>query len=128
MSENQLALFPDVDEKYIRSIVVKELKKYKALKVQMENKKEKFEKGIEGNLFPKLLENDAENELKVIQIERAFQNSLDSIERKIIEMKYLEPERQNDLNIYLELGIRKEVYYEKKRIAIMQIASSLGII
>ncbi|MFJ7831782.1 ArpU family phage packaging/lysis transcriptional regulator [Peribacillus sp. NPDC097284] len=124
----QLAFFPDVDEKKIRSIVVKELKKYKALKVQQQNKLEQCEKGIEGRLFPKLLENDVENELKVIQIERALKYSLDSIEREIIEMKYLSLERQNDLNIYLDLGLQKKPYYEKKKTAIFMIASSLGII
>lgn len=125
---NQLAFFPDVDEKKIRSIVVKELKKYKALKVQQQNKQEQSAKGIEGHLFPKLLENDVENELKVIQIERALEYSLDSTERKIIEMKYLSLERQNDLNIYLDLGLQKKPYYEKKKTAIFMIASSLGII
>lgn len=124
----QLAFFPDVDEKKIRSIVVKELKKYKALKVQLQNKQERCDKGIEGYLFPKLLENDVENELKVIQIERALKYSLDSIEREIIEMKYLSLERQNDLNIYLDLGLQKKPYYEKKKTAIFMIASSLGII
>lgn len=124
----QLAFFPEVDEKKIRSIVVKELKKYKALKVQQQNKLEQCEKGIEGHLFPKLFENDLENELKVIQIERALKYSLDSIEREIIEMKYLSLERQNDLNIYLDLGLQKKPYYEKKKTAIFMIASSLGII
>lgn len=124
----QLSFFPDVDEKEVRSLVVKELKKYKALKIQLENKKEQEDNGIEGDLFPKLLNNDLQNKLKVIQIERVLNNSLDSIERKIIEMKYLSNERQNDLNIYLELGLQKKPYYEKKKTAIFMIASSLGII
>lgn len=124
----QLSFFPDIDEKEVRSLVVKELKKYKALKIQLENKKEQKENGIEEDLFPKLLNNDLQNKLKVIQIERALSNSLDSIERQIIEMKYLSNERQNDLNIYLELGLQKKPYYEKKKTAIFMIASSLGII
>ncbi len=124
----QLSFFPDIDEKEVRSIVVKELKKYKALKIQQQNKLELSEKGIQGNIFPKLLQNDLENELKVIQMERALNNSLDQLERQIIEMKYLSTERQNDLNIYLELGLQKTAYYEKKKTAIFMIASSLGII
>lgn len=124
----QLSFFPDIDEKEVRSIVVKELKKYKALKIQQKNKLELNEKGIQGNIFPKLLQNDLENELKVIQMERALNNSLDQLERQIIEMKYLSTERENDLNIYLDLGLQKTAYYEKKKTAIFMIASSLGII
>lgn len=124
----QLAFFPDVDEKEVRSLVAKELKKYKALKIQLENRKEQTENGIEGDLFPKLLNNDLQNKLKVIQVERVLNNCLDSMERQIIEMKYLSKERQNDLNIYLDLGLQKKPYYEKKKTAIFMIASSLGII
>jgi ArpU family phage transcriptional regulator len=125
---SQLSLFPEVDEKQIRSTVVKELKKYKALKIQQQNKLELNENGIQGHIFPKLLENDVENELKVIQMERALNNSLDHVERQIIEKKYLSLERQNDLNIYLDLGLQKTPYYEKKKVAIFMLASSLGII
>lgn len=124
----QLSFFPDVDEKKVRSLVAKELKLYKALKIRQQNKKELGENGISGHIFPKLLENDTENEFKVIHMERALNNSLDSIERKIIEMKYLSPERQNDINIYMELGLQKTPYYEKKKQAIFMIASTLGII
>lgn len=124
----QLALFENVDERKVRSIVVKELKKYKAYKVRMENIKEQSDKGINKELFPKLLDNDDQNFLKVIQIERALNNSLDSVERQIIEMKYLSKDQQNDLNIYLDLGLQKKPYYEKKKTAIFMIATALGII
>ncbi|MFJ7585617.1 ArpU family phage packaging/lysis transcriptional regulator [Bacillus cereus] len=124
----QLSFFPDIDEKEVRSIVVKELKKYKALKIQQKNKLELNEKGIQGNIFPKLLQNDLENELKVIQMERALNNSLDQLERQIIEMKYLSKEKQNDLSIYLDLGLQKKQYYEKKKTAIFMIATAIGII
>lgn len=124
----QLSFFPDIDEKEVRSIVVKELKKYKALKIQQKNKLELNEKGIQGNIFPKLLQNDLENELKVIQMERALNNSLDQQERQIIEMKYLSKEKQNDLSIYLDLGLQKKQYYEKKKTAIFMIATAIGII
>lgn len=125
---NQLSFFPDVDEKMVRSLVVKELKLYKALKIRQQNKKELNDNGITDQIFPKLMENDSENEFKVIHMERALNNSLDSLERQIIEMKYLGPERQNDINIYLELGLQKTPYYEKKKLAIFMIASTLGII
>lgn len=124
----QLSFFPDIDEKKVRSLVAKELKLYKALKIRQQNKKELDENGITEHIFPKLLENDAENEFKVIHMERALNNSLDQIERQIIEMKYLSRERQNDINIYLELGLQKTPYYEKKKQAIFMIASTLGII
>ncbi|WP_144528753.1 ArpU family phage packaging/lysis transcriptional regulator [Peribacillus simplex] len=124
----QLSFFPDVDEKEVRSLVAKELKLYKALKISQQNKKELDENGISSHIFPKLLENDTEKKFKVIHMERALENSLDSIERQIIEMKYLNPERQNDINIYMELGLQKTPYYEKKKVAIFQLASSLGII
>lgn len=125
---SQLSLFPDIDEKKVRSLVVRELKLYKALKIYQQNKRELSEHGIAESIFPRLLKNDAENQFKVIHMERALNDSLDSIERKIIEMKYLTPERQNDINIYMELGLQKTAYYDKKKVAIFQIASSLGII
>ncbi|WMX57432.1 ArpU family phage packaging/lysis transcriptional regulator [Peribacillus sp. R9-11] len=125
---NQLSFFPDVDEKQVRSLVAKELKLYKALKIRLQNKKELDENGISSHIFPKLLENDAEKEFKVSHMERALKKSLDSIERQIIEMKYLSSERQNDINIYMELGLQKTPYYEKKKVAIFQLASALGII
>lgn len=40
MSKEQLSFLDDVDEKAVRKIVIKELKNYRALKVQLENKKE----------------------------------------------------------------------------------------
>ena len=39
MSKEQLSFLDDVDEKAVRKIVIKELKNYRALKVQLENKK-----------------------------------------------------------------------------------------
>ncbi|GAB6254507.1 ArpU family phage packaging/lysis transcriptional regulator [Peribacillus sp. N1] len=126
----QLSLFEDVNEKEVRKTIARELKHYKALKIRQQNKQELTENGISFSIFPKLLDNDNENEneFKVIHMERALQNSLDSIERKIIEMKYLGSERQNDINIYMELGLQKKPYYEKKKTAIFMIAKTLGII
>ncbi|MBK5459245.1 MULTISPECIES: ArpU family phage packaging/lysis transcriptional regulator [Peribacillus] len=124
----KLSFFLDIDEKKVRSLVAKELKLYKALKIRQQNKRELDENGITNHIFPKLLDNDAENEFKVIHMERTLNNSLDQIEQQIIEMKYLGQERQNDIYIYMELGLQKTRYYEKKKQAIFMIAQTLGII
>ena len=124
---SQLSFFPDVDEKQIRSIVVKELKLFRALKIQQLNKQELNEKGIIINIFPKLYDNDREKEMKVLHMERALDN-LDSIERQIIEKKYLDVEKRNDINIYLDLCLQKTTYYKKKKQAIFMIAHCLNII
>ena len=123
----QLSFFPEVDEKKVRSIVVKELKLYRALKIQQLNKKELNARGITIDIFPKLNDNDQEKKMKVLHMERAL-NNLDNIERTIIEKKYLSIERQNDINIYLDLFLQKTSYYEKKKQAIFMIAHCLNII
>ncbi|KLV25710.1 ArpU family transcriptional regulator [Niallia circulans] len=124
----QLYFFPVFDERLVRSIVIKELKRYKALKVRLQNKEELEGIGIKEDLFIKVYDNDQINKLKVIQIERALNNSLDFDEKRIIELKYLQPYRENDVSIYMELGLQKNKYYEKKKSAIFQLAYSLGII
>ncbi|QDX92049.1 ArpU family transcriptional regulator [Brevibacillus laterosporus] len=123
----QLAMFPPIDEKAVRRTVAKELKNFKALRVAVQNKKEQAESGIE-QLFPRLHQTETKNTLKAQQIERALKYSLDEIERKIIEEKYLSPTQVNDINVYLDLGLTKDQYYIKKREAISQIATALGII
>jgi ArpU family phage transcriptional regulator len=123
----QMSFLAEVDEKEVRDIVIKQLRNYRALKVQMENKKEREQAGIV-NLFPTLRKIDKENELIVRQIDRSLEHSLDSFERKIIEMKYLNSVETNDLNIYLELGLKKEKFYDKKRAAIFNLATALGIV
>lgn len=127
MGAEQLTLFEPVDEKLVRQTVIRELKNYRALKVQLANKKEREEAGVVG-LFPVLRKEDNLAELKVKQIERALQHSLDEIEREIIQIKYLESKQTKDINIYMDLGLKKEKYYEKKGAAILNIATSLGII
>lgn len=124
---NQMTLFPPLNEKEVQATVIDELKEYRALKVKIQNQKERQEAGIVG-LFPILRTSDIENELKVKQIDRALAGSLDYIERRIIELKYLSTKEENDLNIYLELGIKKDKYYRKKRSAIKNLATALGII
>ncbi|MGR9544854.1 ArpU family phage packaging/lysis transcriptional regulator [Priestia megaterium] len=127
MGVEQLTLLEPVDEKLVRQTVIKELKNYRALKVQLANKKEREDVGVV-NLFPFLRKEDNLAELKVKQIERALEFSLDEIEREIIQIKYLGSKQTKDINIYLDLGIKKEKYYEKKGAAILNIATSLGII
>ena len=127
MGAEQLTLLEPVDEKLVRQTVIRELKNYRALKVQLENKKEREEAGVVG-LFPVLRKEDNLAEFKVKQIERALNNAIDFIERKIVELKYLSPHEINDLNIIIELGIKKGRYYEKKKAAILRLATALGII
>ncbi|ANB66171.1 phage transcriptional regulator, ArpU family protein (plasmid) [Anoxybacillus sp. B7M1] len=116
-----------LDDKQVEKTVISELKNYRALKVRMENLKERERAGVK-NLFPELRQSQFMNELKFTQIERALKNSLDAIERQIIEMKYLSPVEINDIDIYMELGLTKKRYYAKKRTAIERLATALGII
>lgn len=123
----QLALFPDVDVKKVSSIVIKELKEFKALRIAMQNKQEIKDEGIE-NLFPSLGKNEKEKIIKYNQIKRAIEHALDDTERKIIEMKYLGTSRVKDISVYMELAITKDQYYIYKKQAIFQIATALTIV
>lgn len=116
-----------VIEKEIQETLIKELKDYKALKVKQENFKECQEAGVIVP-FPSLLNNNTIDELKVRQIERSLRESLDSIERGIIELKYLNHREINDLEIFMTLGIKKGKYYTKKNEAIRRLSKALGII
>ncbi|MED2135269.1 ArpU family phage packaging/lysis transcriptional regulator [Brevibacillus porteri] len=126
-AQEQLSFLEPVDEKEVRKAVVKALKEYKALRVAVQNKQELQEKGID-QLFPRIQKSESMNELKARQIERALQYSLDEVERQIIEEKYLSTSRVKDINIYLEMGLDKDRYYESKKEAIAQIAKALGMI
>lgn len=129
MIANQITSYTqDLNEKEVVNLTINELKKYRALKVQIENRIEQNNAGVI-NLFPTVRKEDQmKNELKVRQIERALEHSLDYTERKIVDMKYLSSHEVNDINIYLELGLKKGKFYEKKRAAILTIATALGII
>jgi ArpU family phage transcriptional regulator len=98
------------------------------LKVWMENQKEVIQAEADGPLFPILSKTEKQNELKYKQIQRTLDFALDDIEREIITQKYLDPSRPTDLFIYLELGMKKEAYYKKKKSAIYSMAKALGII
>ncbi|MGO4890305.1 ArpU family phage packaging/lysis transcriptional regulator [Anaerobacillus sp. MEB173] len=117
-----------MNDKDIQSDVIEELRNYRALRVWMENKTEQESFGITGLFTPviKCEKNEVMDELKVKQINRALQHSLDAIERKIIEQKYLSSIETNDIQIYMDLGLKKGKFYEKKRSALLSLAKSLG--
>ncbi|WP_422785189.1 ArpU family phage packaging/lysis transcriptional regulator [Sporosarcina globispora] len=117
----------DVKEKEIQETLIKELKDYRALKVKLENLKERREAGVI-DPFPSLLNSDILDELKVKQIERGLKESLDPIERGIIELKYLNHREINDIEIFMSLGLKKGKYYAKKNEAIRRLSKALGII
>lgn len=126
MLAEQLSFLSNVNEREVRKLVIRELKDYRALKVQIENKNERVSAGV--NLFPSLRNSHVINELKVKQIERALNDSLDEEELLIIKKKYLTSVKTKDIEIYLELGFKKDTYYEVKNRAINRIATALGII
>lgn len=124
----QLTFLPELNEKEVRNIVIKELKTYRSLKIQAENRREQKEKGVIGLLFPQLRKSTEYNELKVNQMDRALKHCLDQDEYSIIEKKYLSPEKIKDLEIMIELGLKRDKFYQVKRQAIYNIATALGII
>ncbi|HFU4567768.1 MULTISPECIES: ArpU family phage packaging/lysis transcriptional regulator [Bacillus] len=127
MGAEQLCLLPGIDEKQVRNALIKELKVYRALKVKEENRKEQEANGATG-LFPSLRNQEVLNELKVRQIERALENSLDEIEQDIIRMKYLTSRVVKDLEVCEELGLKKDRYYKLKKQATFNLSTALGII
>jgi len=127
MSATQLTFLPPIDEKEVRNTIIRELKRYKALKVQLENRKEREAAGV-NKLFPQLRDQHSLNELKVCQMDRALKQSLDDDELKIIKAKYLSPQKIKDIEIYMEMGLKKDKYYQVKRRAIYNLATALGII
>ncbi|MDQ0206671.1 ArpU family phage packaging/lysis transcriptional regulator [Alkalicoccobacillus murimartini] len=122
----------DIDEKQMQKMVINELRNYRALKVKVDNQREQREHGVD--LFPSLqtangLKNlNNSEELRVKQMERALNACLDETERTIVERKFLSSIEINDLTIYSEFGIKKGKYYEKKRSAMLRLATAIGII
>lgn len=115
------------EEKAVREEVIKELKRYKALIIQMKNKKEAEENGVD-DLFTVISDNSVENRIRVNQINRAFEG-LDTTERRILELRYLDPNNYTDIYIYDDLlKLKKKKYYLKKGEAIEQVARALGMI
>jgi ArpU family phage transcriptional regulator len=127
LAPEQLEMFEEIDESVVRTEVVKALIEYRALKVQTENMQERMAAGVT-NLYPSVRGISPLNEMKVKQMNRALKYSLNEDERLIIEKKYLSGVKVKDIQIYLELGLDKDRYYEIKRSAISLIATALGII
>ncbi|AVI41046.1 ArpU family phage packaging/lysis transcriptional regulator [Bacillus pumilus] len=127
MTVEALHLLPEINEKQIRQTLINELKLYKALKVKQENLDEQKANGIL-TLFPKLRDQNVCSELKVRQIERALEYSLDEIEQDIIRMKYLTSRMVKDLEVCEELGLKKDRYYKLKKQATFKLSTALGII
>lgn len=127
MTIEALHLLPDINEKQVRQTLINELKLYKALKVKQENLDEQKANGIL-TLFPRLIDQNVCSELKVRQIERALEYSLDEIEQDIIRMKYLTSRMVKDLEVCEELGLKKDRYYKLKKQATFKLSTALGII
>ncbi|MCK1972723.1 ArpU family transcriptional regulator [Bacillus safensis] len=127
MTVEVLHLLPEVNEKQVRQTLINELKLYKALKVKQENLDEQKANGILP-LFPRLKDQNVCSELKVRQIERALEYSLDEIEQDIIRMKYLTSRMVKDLEVCEELGLKKDRYYKLKKQATFKLSTALGII
>ncbi|MCI1593066.1 ArpU family phage packaging/lysis transcriptional regulator [Heyndrickxia oleronia] len=127
MATEQLTMFEDIDESLVRSEVVKALIEYRALKVQKENMEERIAAGAI-HLYPSVREVNPLNNMKVRQMEKALEHSLNEDERLIIEKKYLSGVKVKDTQVYMDLGFDKDRYYEIKRSAILLIATALGII
>jgi len=122
-----LHLLSEINEKQVRQTLINELKLYKALKVKQENLDEQKANGIL-TLFPKLRDQNVCSELKVRQIERALEYSLDEIEQDIIRKKYLTSRMVKDLEVCEELGLKKDRYYKLKKQATFKLSTALGII
>ncbi|MCM2674071.1 ArpU family phage packaging/lysis transcriptional regulator [Alkalicoccobacillus plakortidis] len=131
MSAVQMTFLPEVNEKEVKKEVIRELRKYRSLKVKFDNRKEQKEYGVVlFKSFKPIGSKDIEkiDELRVTQVERCLNISLDELERSIIEKKYLSPHNETDLDIYLDLGLKKDSYYKIKGSALMTIATSLGML
>ncbi|WP_282627656.1 ArpU family phage packaging/lysis transcriptional regulator [Bacillus subtilis] len=129
MLAEQITLFSPIDMRKVAGEVIKELKNYRNLKIQQQNKQEQKDAAVIG-LFPSLGNRDQQriNELKVKQIDRALENCLDELQLQIVQMKYLSPKQRTDTEIYMELGIKSDKFYILKKTAIVDIATALGMI
>ncbi|MCY7578698.1 ArpU family phage packaging/lysis transcriptional regulator [Bacillus altitudinis] len=127
MSVEALHPLTEINEKQVRQTLINELKLYKALKIKQENLDEQKVNDIL-TLFPRLIDQNVCSELKVRQIERALEYSLDEIEQDIIRMKYLTSRMVKDLEVCEELGLKKDRYYKLKKQATFNLSTALGII
>ncbi|WP_255258533.1 ArpU family transcriptional regulator [Bacillus toyonensis] len=79
-------------------------------------------------LFPKIKDGDKNDVICFKQIERTLQIAFDTDQQQIIELKYLGNEKVKDSYVYNELMMRRDNFYENKKVAIRLIATALGII
>lgn len=106
------------------------MQKYRVLKVRFHNQQERTAFGVE-LLFPELkpkVDDQEKKYIKYIQIKRALEEALDKDERKILEMKYMNTKFLNDDYIYTVIGIKRAIFYRKKKSAIINFADALSII
>ena len=66
--------------------------------------------------FPKMKGDDKNHEIRFKQIERTLKHALDEDERRIIEMKYLGNRKVKDSFVYNELMIKRDPFYQKKKV------------
>ncbi|WIL49923.1 ArpU family phage packaging/lysis transcriptional regulator [Bacillus bombysepticus] len=123
---DQLSFFKHVEEKEIRPFVIEELRKYRVLRIRLQNQQERTEVGAE-LLFPELKQVD-KHELKYRQLKRAFEEALDEDEQRILEMKYMSIKELNDDYIYTVLGMKRGKFYRKRKSGIINLATALGMI
>lgn len=123
---DQLSFFKHVEEKEIRPFVIEELRKYRVLRIRLQNQQERTELGAE-LLFPELKQVD-KHELKYRQLKRAFEEALDEDEQRILEMKYMSIKELNDDYIYTVLGMKRGKFYRKRKSGIINLATALGMI
>ncbi|MGA5660439.1 ArpU family phage packaging/lysis transcriptional regulator [Bacillus bombysepticus] len=123
---DQLSFFKHVEEKEIRPFVIEELRKYRVLRIRLQNQQERTELGAE-LLFPELKQVD-KHELKYRQLKRAFEEALDEDEQRILEMKYMSIKELNDDYIYTVLGMKRGKFYRKRKSGIVNLATALGMI
>ncbi|MCM3536579.1 ArpU family phage packaging/lysis transcriptional regulator [Priestia endophytica] len=115
-----------INKREMRKLVIEQLKDYRALKIQLQNKQEREEAGAV-DLFP-VIRTGYLTELKIKQIERALNHTLDFLERTIIEQRYLKPTQIKDIEIYMNLGLSKNSFYNIRNRALETIATALGMI
>nr|WP_255259321.1 ArpU family transcriptional regulator [Bacillus toyonensis] len=89
------------------------LKEYRALKAHFENEVELQQERI--SLFPGIRDTRHVSNIKFKQIEKALKYVLDYDEAEIIKMKYLNGDKLKDSFIYNELSMKKDHFYNKKK-------------
>ncbi|MGN4668099.1 ArpU family transcriptional regulator [Bacillus cereus group sp. MYBK234-1] len=122
----QLSFFTYVNEKELRSFVIKELKKSKVLHVLFSNQRERREVGVD-ILFPELRKIDI-HELKYRQLHRAFEHALDQDEQRILKIIYMIATELNGDYIYTVLGMKRGRFYRKRNLEILNFVTELEII